>query len=68
MAVRPVVRPATRWKLGVPIASERIMSGRMVANRRTNIDLPAPARHKKDRLLSERLPRDCLHNANNRGS
>ena len=41
-AVRPPVRPATRWMRVVSRASARVIAGRMVVSRRASIDLPAP--------------------------
>ena len=41
-AVRPPVRPATRWMRVVSRASARVMAGKIVVSRRASIDLPAP--------------------------
>jgi hypothetical protein len=41
-AVRPPVRPATRWMRVVSRAAARLMAGRMVARRRASLNVPAP--------------------------
>jgi hypothetical protein len=41
-AVRSPVRPATRGRHVVSMASAKVMAGRMVMTRRASIDIPAP--------------------------
>jgi hypothetical protein len=46
-ALHSAVRPATRWMRVVSRASARVMSGRMVVNRRASIHVPAPGAPKE---------------------
>jgi hypothetical protein len=42
-AIRPPVRPTTRWLRMVSMASARGVAGSMEARRRADIDFPAPS-------------------------
>jgi hypothetical protein len=54
-AVRSPVRPATRWRRVVSMASARVSAGKMVVSRRASIDLPAPGGPSSRTFGSERL-------------
>jgi hypothetical protein len=59
--VRSPVRPATRWRLVVSMASARVIIGSMVVSRRASIDFPAPGGPSRSTFGSERLPHVQLH-------
>jgi hypothetical protein len=55
-AVRAPVRPATRWRRVVSMASARVSAGKMVVNRGASLDFPTPGGPRRRTLESE-----CLH-------
>jgi hypothetical protein len=67
-AVRPLVRPATRWRRVVARAAARRSAGRRVARRRASLDCPAPSGPRSQRVVPSSLERRSRRNDSWRGN